>query len=138
MYFHYIYYWSFVKCIDIFQYWMAVTSICTLLQRVFPLYFPTKYIVRISQLPHDFYMPYTFHCPIFLQVILRGQQVVLIYHLFHIHSRLKYNLSYSHPSSTLHGSAIYGHHHVSSILLKLLHLWEPPTVEIIHCQATAS
>jgi hypothetical protein len=47
--------------------------------------------------------------------------IALIYHLFHIYFRLKYNLLYSHPSSTLHGSAVYGHHQVSSISLKLLH-----------------
>jgi hypothetical protein len=35
--------------------------------------------------------------------------VALIYHLFHKYFRLKYTLLYSHPS-TLHGSAVYGHH----------------------------
>jgi hypothetical protein len=47
--------------------------------------------------------------------------VALIYHLFHIYFRLKYNLLYSNPSSTLRGSAVYDHHQVSSVLLKLLH-----------------
>jgi hypothetical protein len=45
--------------------------------------------------------------------------VKLIYHVFHIYLRLKCNLLYSHPSSTLHGSDVYGHQ-VSSVLLKLL------------------
>jgi hypothetical protein len=44
--------------------------------------------------------------------------VALIYHLIHIYFRLKCNLLYSHPSSTLHGSAVYSHHQVSSDLLK--------------------
>jgi hypothetical protein len=47
--------------------------------------------------------------------------VALIYHLFHIYFRLKYNLLSSHRSSTVHCSAVYGHHQVSSILIKLLH-----------------
>jgi hypothetical protein len=46
--------------------------------------------------------------------------VALIYNLFHIYFRLKCSLLCSHPSSTLHVSAVYGHHQVSSILLKLL------------------
>jgi hypothetical protein len=45
----------------------------------------------------------------------------LTYHLFHIYFRLKCNLLSNHPSSTLHGSAVYGHHQASSVLLKLLH-----------------
>jgi hypothetical protein len=47
--------------------------------------------------------------------------VALIYHLFHIYFRLECNVLHSHSSSELHGSAVYGHHQVSSILLKLLH-----------------
>jgi hypothetical protein len=47
--------------------------------------------------------------------------VALIYHLFHICFRVKCNVLASHPSSTLHVSAVYSHHQVSSILLKLLH-----------------
>jgi hypothetical protein len=49
--------------------------------------------------------------------------VALIYNLLHIYFRLKCNVLLSHPSSTLHGSAVrvYGHHKVSSILLKLLY-----------------
>jgi hypothetical protein len=46
--------------------------------------------------------------------------VALMYHVFHIYFCLKCNLLSSHPSSTLHVSAVYGHHQVSSILLKLL------------------
>jgi hypothetical protein len=41
--------------------------------------------------------------------------------LFHIYFRLKCNLLSSHPTSSLHVLAVYGHHQVSSILLKLLH-----------------
>jgi hypothetical protein len=47
--------------------------------------------------------------------------VALIYYLFHIYFRLTCILLSSHPSSTLHVSAVYGHQQVSSILLKLLH-----------------
>jgi hypothetical protein len=47
--------------------------------------------------------------------------VALIDHLFHIYFRLKRNLVSCHPSSTLHVSAVYGHHQASSILLKSLH-----------------
>jgi hypothetical protein len=47
--------------------------------------------------------------------------VALIYHIFYIYFRLKCNLLCSHPYSTLHDSAAYGHHQVSSSLLKLLH-----------------
>jgi hypothetical protein len=57
----------------------------------------------------------------FLINILFKYPVALIHHLFHIYFRLKCNLLSSHPSSTLHGSAVYSHHQVSSILLKLLH-----------------
>jgi hypothetical protein len=46
--------------------------------------------------------------------------VALIHNLFHIYFRLKYTLLYNYPSSTIHGCAIYGHHQVSYILLKLL------------------
>jgi hypothetical protein len=46
--------------------------------------------------------------------------LVLVYHLFHIYLRLKCNLLYSHPSFTLHVSAVDDRHQVSSILLKLL------------------
>jgi hypothetical protein len=53
--------------------------------------------------------------------IVFEQPVALTCHLFHISFRLKCNLLYSHPSSTLHGSDIYDHHLVSSVLLKLLH-----------------
>jgi hypothetical protein len=45
--------------------------------------------------------------------------VALIYHLFHIYFRLKFNLLSSHPFP--HVSAVYSHRQVSSILLKLLH-----------------
>jgi hypothetical protein len=47
--------------------------------------------------------------------------VAFIYHLFHIYFRLRCSLLSSHPSSSLHVSAVYDHHQVSSILLKLLH-----------------
>jgi hypothetical protein len=47
--------------------------------------------------------------------------VVLIYHLFYIYFCFKCNLLSSHPSSTLHILAVYGHHQVSSVLLKLLY-----------------
>jgi hypothetical protein len=56
----------------------------------------------------------------FPNIVLK-HPVALIYHLFHIYFRLMCILLSSHPSSTLHVSAIYGHHQVSSILLKLLH-----------------
>jgi hypothetical protein len=56
----------------------------------------------------------------FPNIVLK-HPVALIYHLFHKKFRLKYDLLYSHPSSTLHGAAIHGHHQVSSILLKLFH-----------------
>jgi hypothetical protein len=46
--------------------------------------------------------------------------VALINHLYHIYFRIKSNLSSSHPSSTLHGSAVYSSSG-ASILLKLLH-----------------
>jgi hypothetical protein len=42
-------------------------------------------------------------------------------HIFHIYCCLKCKLLSSHPSSSPDVSAIYGHHQVSSILLKLLH-----------------
>jgi hypothetical protein len=48
------------------------------------------------------------HCFLFLIRIMFKPPVALIYHLFHIYFRLKYNLLHSHPSSTLHGSAVYG------------------------------
>jgi hypothetical protein len=41
--------------------------------------------------------------------------------IYHIYFRLNSNVLHSHPSSTLHGSAVYGHYQESSILLKLLH-----------------
>jgi hypothetical protein len=56
----------------------------------------------------------------FLNIVFKHPGA-LIYNLFHIHFRLKCNLLSSHSSSTLHVSAVYGHHQVPSILLKLLH-----------------
>jgi hypothetical protein len=55
--------------------------------------------------------------------IVFKHSVALIYHLFHIYFRLKCNLLSSHPSSTLHVSAVYGHHEVSSSLLKVVALY---------------
>jgi hypothetical protein len=49
--------------------------------------------------------------------------VALVSHLFYIYFSLKLNLLSSHPSSKLHDSAVYGHHQVPSILLKLLHFY---------------
>jgi hypothetical protein len=43
------------------------------------------------------------------------------YRLFHIYLCLKCNVLSSHPSSSLHVSAVYGHRQISSVLLKLLH-----------------
>jgi hypothetical protein len=39
----------------------------------------------------------------------------------HIYFHRKCNLLSSHPSSSLHVSAVYGHHQALSVLLKLLH-----------------
>jgi hypothetical protein len=47
--------------------------------------------------------------------------VELVYNLFHIYFSRICNILPSHTASTLHVSAVYGHHQVSSILLKLLH-----------------
>jgi hypothetical protein len=38
--------------------------------------------------------------------------VALIYHSFHIYFHVECNLLHSHPSSTSHISAVYGHHQV--------------------------
>jgi hypothetical protein len=46
--------------------------------------------------------------------------VALIHHLFHIYFRFKCNLLSSHLSSILNVSAVYDHHRVSSIFMKLL------------------
>jgi hypothetical protein len=48
-------------------------------------------------------------------------RIAICPHLFHIYLHLKCNLLSSHPSSSLHVSAVYGHHQVSSVSLKLLH-----------------
>jgi hypothetical protein len=61
--------------------------------------------------------------------------VGLMCNLFHIYFRLKCNLLYSRPSSTLHGWAVYGHHQVPSILLQLLHSM---TKFCIACERDAS
>jgi hypothetical protein len=53
--------------------------------------------------------------------IVFNSPVALTHNLFHIYFRLKCNLLSSRPSSTLHVSAVYDHHQISSILLKLLH-----------------
>jgi hypothetical protein len=53
--------------------------------------------------------------------ILYKYPAALICHLFHTYFNLKCNLLSGHPSSTLHVSAVYDHHQVSYILLKLLH-----------------
>jgi hypothetical protein len=47
--------------------------------------------------------------------------VALIYNSFHIYFRLKCNLLFNDPSTSLYVSAVYGHHQISSILLKLLY-----------------
>jgi hypothetical protein len=52
--------------------------------------------------------------------ILFKHPLALIYHLFHIYFSLKCSSLPSHPSATLHVSAVHGHHQVSSIFLKLL------------------
>jgi hypothetical protein len=45
---------------------------------------------------------------------------VLLFHLFHTYFSLKCNLFSSPLSSSLNVSFVYGHHQISSILLKLL------------------
>jgi hypothetical protein len=73
-----------------------------LIYHLFHIYFPLKYTL------------FSFPSIVF------KHPVVLIYHLFLIYIPLKYTLLYIHSSSILHGSAVYGHHQVSCILLKLL------------------
>jgi hypothetical protein len=43
--------------------------------------------------------------------------VAITYNLFHIYFHLKFNLSYSDPSSTLHSSVVYDHHQVGVLHL---------------------
>jgi hypothetical protein len=57
-----------------------------------------------------------------MEEVCPSKPVVTTYKYFvHIYFRFKSNLSSSHPSSSLHVSAVYGHLEVLSVLQKLLH-----------------
>jgi hypothetical protein len=61
---------------------------------------------------------YVWFCGIGSQVVL---STALIPHLIHIYFRLECDLLSNHPSSSLHVSAVYGHHQVS--LAKIVALY---------------
>jgi hypothetical protein len=58
--------------------------------------------------------------PVYIVANIVFRYPVALIYIFYTYFRLKCNVLYSHPSSSLHVSTVYGHHQVLSVLLKLL------------------